>query len=630
MIPAQQRFRKTENILVSVVVFLLLTPLLTYPAGKVKTILIFFSLNSSLPAYQNVMEGFHTAFEEDINEPCNLLVEYLDIGRTNDNSYVRSIIDNYNEKFHDTRIDLLITVGPGIYPVLKSNGLRILDVTPTISVENSGFYQRPEGAQATKNLLEINLRYKTDKTIRNAFQLFPKSKKAYVISGCSKIDQYYTALFREQATRFTTGYTFVYISGISLDSALHLVKNIPQNCIVFVPTFLSDNKNIPYSTPEALSLISTCSNAPVFPILDSFIKKKGVIGGYVFSYMKLGTEVGRAARQILNGKLPGEIVVNENAFYQYIYDWQMLKKWKLSESELIPPESIIYNKDSDFFSDYKWYIFGGLLFLFAETFLLIYLIRLILRQKEIAKQKEETENMYRLLVREERLHLMSELAASLSHELNQPLTAILFNAQAGVRFLNENKLDKVQADEIFQNIIEDGKRAGSLISSVRNLMKLETREMERVNMSLLIQETLAIFYSEANNHNIKIRHNYSEKPVFVFCDRIQIQQVILNFLSNAALSMENTVPDKKLIIISQRLEKDMLTISVRDSGQGISPEMKENLFKPFMTSRKGGSGIGLALSHSIIDKHNGKIFAENHEGGGAEFSFRLNIMQNEY
>ena len=74
----------------------------------------------------------------------------------------------------------------------------------------------------------------------------------------------------------------------------------------------------------------------------------------------------------------------------------------------------------------------------------------------------------------------------------------------------------------------------------------------------------------------------------------------------------------------------MLTISVRDSGQGISPEMKENLFKPFMTSRKGGSGIGLALSHSIIDKHNGKIFAENHEGGGAEFSFRLNIMQNEY
>jgi signal transduction histidine kinase len=614
------------KVLITVSLLLILFPQVMVASNKVKTILFFFSLNSSLPAYQNIMDGFHASFAEDNNEPCNLLIEYLDITRSKDDSYARSIIEMYNEKFKDTKIDLLISVGPGTMPLLKKYSLKALNSAPAISIENEDLVPKPSQVPRNKMMLEIILRHKIDKTIQNAFSLFPKCKNAYVISGSNNVDQYYESLFRKQASGLSSRYNFNYISGISLDSTIQFVAKIPRNCVVFVPVFLSDKKNIPFSTPEALTIISFACNSPVFPIFDSFIKRKGILGGYVFSFKKVGEVIGNAARQILKGEQPGDIIINEDSFYQYIYDWQMLKKWKLENSGMIPSDSIFYNKDPDFFREHKWYILGGLFFLFFETFLIIYLIRLISRQKGIAKKKEEIETLYRSVVREERLQLMSELTASLSHELNQPLTAILYNAQAGRRFLHTGKLDEVQADEIFRNIIEDDKRAGSLISSVRNLMKFETRGMENVNLKMLIEESLVIFYSEANNHHIKIRQYIGANPVFIFGDKIQIQQVVLNLMSNAAIAMENNDPEMKVMTIIQQIVKETVTVSVRDTGPGISPEMKENLFKPFVTTRKKGFGIGLALSHSIIEKHNGKIWAENHEGGGAEFFFSLKII----
>lgn len=270
-----------------------------------------------------------------------------------------------------------------------------------------------------------------------------------------------------------------------------------------------------------------------------------------------------------------------------------------------------------------------LFFPFLTTFLIIYLFKLIIRQKAIGKQKTEAEDLYRVLVREERMMRMVELTASLSHELNQPLTAILYSAQAGDRFLESGKLDYNQAKEIFSNIIEDDKRAAALISSVKSLMKLENREKENVNISTLIQETLYIFHSEAIKQNIQVNYEQDHIPVFIFGDKIQIQQVILNFLFNAALAMESRDPGHRIVEISQKLSKGKVIVSVRDSGPGIDDAVKDKLFKAFVTTRSSGFGIGLAVSRSIIEKHNGTIWANNLPEGGAEFSFSLETIDHE-
>jgi len=586
-------------------------------------------MDANLPAYANLLEGIRSSLSEGSAEPYNLLTEYLDLGRSKDEEHARHLVELYNEKFQHNKPDLLITFGPFTYSLLTKFGLEALKTTPSINVDSDPLVEIGSPPMPNPNGIFINIKIRVRETLNHAFDLFPKYREVYVITGNSNTDFYFTGLLKKNAADFKPTHHFTFINGITLDSMLLVVGKIPSQSIVIIPLYLADKNNVPYSTPEAIRIISENCNAPVFPIFDSFIKTNGGIGGFLFSYIYVGKETGRIAKEIFDGKPLREIIVHKEGFYQYMYDWRQLKKWHLLDSKSIPSESIYFNREHDFIAEYKWYILTGILFLILETFLIIYLFKLIIRQKAIGKQKTEAEDLYRVLVREERMMRMVELTASLSHELNQPLTAILYSAQAGDRFLESGKLDYNQAKEIFSNIIEDDKRAAALISSVKSLMKLENREKENVNISTLIQETLYIFHSEAIKQNIQVNYEQDHIPVFIFGDKIQIQQVILNFLFNAALAMESRDPGHRIVEISQKLSKGKVIVSVRDSGPGIDDAVKDKLFKAFVTTRSSGFGIGLAVSRSIIEKHNGTIWANNLPEGGAEFSFSLETIDHE-
>jgi signal transduction histidine kinase len=625
-----KRFLKfSSKILASCILLLFLFSQNAISGNKVTTIVIFFAWYANLPAYHYMLEGFKSEFYEGNDEAYNLQIEYLDINRLQNRDYAKDIVDLYNEKYKETPIDLLISIGPWTYPVLKTYGLKALENTPTIAIENDNLISYALNSGPSQNFLEIKLKYNFSKTLKTAFDLFPNNKNVYIISGCSALDDYYLSLVKKGAKDFINSHHFIFITGISMDSTLQIAEKIPRNSIVFVPIYASDIKNVPFSTPEAVNIIANHSGAPVFPVFDNFIKRKGGIGGYVFSYTNVGKEIGKAARQMLNGKSANDITIHENSFYQNIYDWQQLKKWDLLDSKAIPSNSIFYNKDISFLSEYKWYLVGVLVFLLSQTLLIGYLIKLNRRQREVTKQKLETEILHRELIREDRISNMAELTASLSHELNQPLTAILYNAQAGKRFLKSGKLDLKQAEEIFDNIIDDDKRAGGIIGSVKSLMKLENRDMENVNLNSLILETVNIVHSDTVAQRIKLKLKLDTGPVFVYGDKIQLQQVLMNFIKNAAIAMENNDPENKILEIRLHLNKGSATVSIRDTGPGIDDSIKEKLFKPFVTTRKNGFGIGLTISRSIIIRHKGEIWADNIVDGGADFSFRLQIVKDE-
>jgi C4-dicarboxylate-specific signal transduction histidine kinase len=337
-----------------------------------------------------------------------------------------------------------------------------------------------------------------------------------------------------------------------------------------------------------------------------------------------------AYQNMLGGTKGNNIKIRYKIFYKNVYERQDVKLWGLANSKLIPRDSVFYYKLTSFLDKYRWYyILAVFIFLITQMFFILYLVKLNRRQKETARQRVETERIYHDMVREDRLLKMVELTASLSHELNQPLTAILYNAQAGKRFIQTGKMDLKQAEEIFDYIIEDDKRAGGIISSVKNLMKLENREMENISLTSLIQETVDIFYSEAITRSVKIKVKLPDNPVWIYGEKIQLQQVLINLFRNAINAMENTAPENKLLEIGLNLNKTSAIVSVRDSGCGIDPAIKDKLFKAFVTSSKKGFGIGLALSRTIIENHHGVIWADNLPGRGAEFSFRLKVVREE-
>jgi signal transduction histidine kinase len=621
--------RKRRQILVFIFLSLFFATQPSFSQNKLQTIVVFFTQNANTGAYTMFMDGFRSKLMKEVDLKYNIKVEYLDIGRVPNDDYASNIVNLYNEKFTNTPIDLIIVIGPSGLRTLETYGLKAIENTPVISIENYGMNPDSVFYPLKENLLRIFLKYDHNKTIKTAFELFPDHKNVFLIYGVSALDEYYVKSVRSKIKDYCETRNIVFVSGISIDSTLQLVEKIPKNDLIIVINFRMDINGHVFSTPEVVGMISNHCCAPVLSVYDDFPLRKGGIGGYLFSWTSVGEEIANATTKILKGDPIKEISVNEKSFYQYIFNKQELKKWGLLRSKAIPKDSLFLNDDLSFVEKYKWYILASFLFLISQTLLIIYLIRLNRRQKQMVIQKTETENLYRELVREDRLSKMVELTASLSHELNQPLTAILYSAQAGKHFLRSGKLDLKQAEEILDNIIEDDKRAGGIISSVRSLMKLETRDMENVNLAAVIQETINIVYPDIMRHNIKLRYNLDPDPVFVFGDKIQLQQVLMNLIRNAMNALESNAPDNKNVEIKLQVSKDSATITIVDSGPGIDKLIMDKLFKPFVTASKKGFGIGLALSRSIMEQHHGEIRAVNLPGGGAEFSFSLKTTKNE-
>ena len=597
---------------------------------RARTCVMFFSYSASMGAYQNMLDGFNETFIQPLNGPVSIVTEYLDIGRTNDESYGRSIVEMYNQKYNENGIDLIIAVGPGILPFLKNAGLKMLKNSPLILVDIFTSQADSIDNDSQVNSLPIYLKYDYfNKSFNKISELFPDRKSIYCVNGNGGLDNYYKSILQASQENYKGTHKFIDITGISIDSTLRKISQLPPESIVVIVSYSEDINGLPFTTPEAANLISKISKVPFFILgSDSFPKDGGAIGGYVINYINVGREFGKAANQIISGTDPKSIEVNLPSFYQYIFDWQELKKWKLLDSKAIPGQSTFLNQHHSLISEYKWYILGGMAFMTFQTLVIIYLIRAYRTQKRVRQQILENQEILNKIVREDRLSKMTVLTASLSHELNQPLTAILSCAQAGMRFLDSDKLDRDQAKEIFKNIIEDGARAGGIIGSVRSLMKLEIREKEEVMVNSLVIETLDIMRNEIARNGVRTISKLDNNPVFVHADKIQLQQVLLNFLRNSIDAMEKSNPDEKIIEVMMKLVEDSVTVSVRDSGPGVDKSILNNIFKPFVTSGKTGFGIGLAVSRSIILDHGGEIWAENIPGGGAEFSFRLKTHQN--
>jgi signal transduction histidine kinase len=611
--------------------------LVTFTSGglsqevKARTCVIFFSYSASMVAYQNMLDGFNESFIQPLGGPVSIVTEYLDIGRINNEAYGKSIVEMYNQKYNENGIDLIIAVGPGILPFLKKEGLKMLKRSPLILVDIFTSAADSINNASQVNGLPIYLKYNYfNKSLNTICELFPQRRSVYCVNGNGALDNYYKSILKDSQDSHNGTHEFIDITGISIDSTLRKIAQLPEKSIVVIVSYNEDINGLPFTTPEVANLITKISKVPIFILgSDSFPKDGGVIGGYVISYNNVGKEFGKAANQIIGGTDPRSIKVNLPGFYQYIFDWRELTRWKLLDSKAISAHSIFLFQHHSFIAEYKWYIVGIIIFMVLQTLVIIYLVRAYRSQKKVKQQIVENQIMFNRIVREDRLSKMTVLTASLSHELNQPLTAILSCAQAGMRFLNSDKLDREQAKEIFKNIIEDDTRAGGIISSVRSLMKLENREKENLMINPLVNETLDIMRNEIIIHGVKIITKLDNKPIFIFADRIQLQQVLLNFFRNSIDAMERGNTDDKKIEVTMKLVSDSVTVSVRDSGPGIDKSILENIFKPFVTTGKTGFGIGLAVSRSIIENHKGEVWAENIAGGGAEFSFRLKAIKNE-
>ena len=239
------------------------------------------------------------------------------------------------------------------------------------------------------------------------------------------------------------------------------------------------------------------------------------------------------------------------------------------------------------------------------------------------RAEEERERLQADLAHVNRVSMMGELAASLSHELKQPITATVTNAKTSIRWLKREQPDLDEACEASARIVEDGKRAADIIDRLRSLYKKAPPQRELVDVNEVIREMVVLLRGEAHRYGVSIRTDLADGLPKITADRVQLQQVLMNLMLNAIEAMKET--GGVLTLTSLLDQEGRVLISVSDTGVGLPAEKADEIFNAFFTTKAQGSGMGLAISRNIVESHGGRLWATANDGRGATFHFSLPV-----
>jgi two-component system sensor kinase FixL len=252
-------------------------------------------------------------------------------------------------------------------------------------------------------------------------------------------------------------------------------------------------------------------------------------------------------------------------------------------------------------------------------------VRDLTERQEAERRLQELQSE---LVHISRLSAMGEMASTLAHELNQPLSAVANYLNGSRTLLEAETFDRSRLTDALDKAAAQTLRAGQIIRRLRDFVERGETERAPEKLAKLIEEASALALVGAKQQNVRVRFQFVPTVDFVLVDKVQIQQVTLNIIRNALDAMEKC-DRRELLIAIERHDDDQALVSIADTGPGISPDVRDQLFQPFVTTKRTGMGVGLSISRTIIESHGGRIWAEAREGGGTIFKFTLRMMKTE-
>jgi len=301
-------------------------------------------------------------------------------------------------------------------------------------------------------------------------------------------------------------------------------------------------------------------------------------------------------------------------------DWRALQRWGIKESR-VPAGGIIRYRPDTLWDEHK----NLILILLAVFLAQAGTIGGLLAQRRHRRRAEaEILNQRTELAHVTRVSTMGQLTSALAHELNQPLGAILRNAEAAEIFLQNEKPDLEEIRAILADIRKDDERAGGVIDRMRSLLKKRSLELKSLDLAELLAETVTLARSDARARQVSVTLQLPAKLPAIRGDRVHLQQVLLNLILNGMDAMTDGAKAGRILTVHAKTTDDNnVEIAVSDCGTGIPADKVAHLFEPFFTTKPNGLGMGLAISQTIIEAHGGKIWGGNNTTRGAVFKFTL-------
>jgi signal transduction histidine kinase len=399
---------------------------------------------------------------------------------------------------------------------------------------------------------------------------------------------------------------------------LKRISQLPPHSAAFYVDLRVDAAGVPLDRDLVLPKLREATNAPIFSYIDSYLGS-GIVGGPMLSSEEVGRRMAQAAVRILSGESPGDLKIPPVALGVAQYDWRELQHWNISEDRL-PAGSMVRFREPTVWRQYRWQI----TLMCAVVLLQGALISGLLYQRrrrlyaEVQSRQRSAE-----LAHMNRFSTAGELTATIAHEINQPLGAILTNIETAEIMVKSPTPDLQEIGEILADIRRDDERASEVIGRLRSLLKKAPFEPKHIDLNDVVRETMQFLSGLAIAREVGLTNFIAPAPLPVKGDLIQLQQVILDLIVNAMDAMSGMPSAERRITVSTARDGNSAELSVSDAGPGIPVEKLKEVFEPFFTTKPQGMGMGLSIARTIVEAHCGWLSAENRAGRGAAFRMRL-------
>jgi signal transduction histidine kinase len=452
-------------------------------------------------------------------------------------------------------------------------------------------------------------------TLRLGLALVPDARTVHFVSGVSEFDRMYTDLAREAARGFDGRLEAHFISGLSRADTLTAVEKVEPHSLVVYLTMLRDGTGqISGPGSDTIAQVAAHSAAPL--LAASYTQfGRGPVGGSSARFDAHGAAAGRIARRLLEGEDPASIPVDADPQPVCLVDWRTLAHWHLAELR-IPGGCEVTDQPPSAWDAYLRPVvaLGSIILLQAA---LIWALWAQSRRRRIAEaesQRRRTE-----IAHVARLSVMGVVTASIAHEINQPLGAILSNADAADIMLRNGQVDGEQLREILADIRSEDLRASEVIRGLR--MLLRKREMRTVvlDVNTEVAEALHHVAHDAGRRHVRVIPAFATDLPAVVGDAVHLQQVLINLVVNAMDAMDATPDTDREVRVETSARGRGVEIAVADRGTGITPEHAAQLFDSFFTTKPDGMGLGLSIVRTIVEAHGGRVWADASALRGAVF-----------
>jgi signal transduction histidine kinase len=584
-------------------------------------ILVVFSDDPSQSWIHEMTDAMNEVVDERTGNAPAWYFEYLDALRFQDAEHEREFGAAIRDKYRNRQMDLIVPVASNAIAFAATARRELWPEVPVLAAEYGGARTLAQIASQAKTTT-LTFEYGLPSVLSTVKQVFPDTTGIAINYGLSAGERR-----RESGVAAdvrNAGLEVVEVAAPTLAGLLDRVAHLPERTVVFLAGGQVDANGAAMPTQRMCETLSKAANRPAIMLGSQFLGC-GIVGGLMRDYTKIGTIIGEHA---LAAVMQHDVVnqtVPFSAIATLAFDARQLARWEVDEGRL-PAGSVVAFRPPSLWRDYHR---EALIIATAVAVQSALIAGLLYERRHRRHAETESRRSLAMAAHADRRVAMAALTGSIAHELGQPLGAILHNAAAAELMLTADRLSRDDLRDILHDIRADDDRASQIVQRHRAMLQKHELERRPIDLHAVVRDSLALLAHDATQRRVDVDVRLPDAPCVVSGDRILLQQVVVNLLTNAADAMAQTPVARRRVVIRSQSGPRTVTISVRDYGSGLAPDVEARLFEPFFTTKTEGTGIGLTIVRRIIDAHDGTIEASNNSDGGATFWFTLAVLKHE-